>query len=407
MAQNITIVGGGAAGMTAAIAAAGAGASVTLVEGGNTLGKKILSTGNGRCNLSNRHMDPGCFRSENPEAAAEVISRFGREDTLSFFRGLGLYFSDRNGYLYPRSEQAAAVRNALESAVKQSGADILTGQKVLAVVRKKDGYHLETSTGKKIHTSCLILAAGGAAAPKTGSDGSGCRLAESLGHTIRPTVPALVPLILQDTALCRIWKGVRTKGRISLLTDGEEAAADTGELQLTENGVSGIPAFQVSRYAGLALREGRTVTVSLDFLPEFTPEEKKSLLADLSRSGRGLREALEGLVPSRLAEAVCRAAGTKETMPCYALKGKEKKALTSCLTGWKLTVAGTGGYDAAQVTAGGVSLEEIDPASMESRICPGLYLAGELLDVDGICGGYNLQWAWSTGFLAGKAAAER
>ena len=406
MSGTITIIGGGAAGMTAAVAAAREGASVTLLEAGSTPGKKILSTGNGRCNLTNRKMDASCFRSRSPETVSQILSQFGLEDTLLFFRSLGLYFSDRGGYIYPRSEQAASVRTALESAVRRSGVDIQTGQKVVSA-RWDHGYHLETASGKRIHTGIVILAAGGSAAPKTGSDGSGFRLAHDLGHSLVPPVPALVPLHLQNTGLCRLWKGVRVKGTISLLTDGREADSDTGELQLTESGISGIPVFQVSRYAAYGLLEGKQVSAVLDFLPEFSPEDRKGIFAEFSQSRRGIAEALEGLIPPRLAQTICRTLGVKDSMPCYALKGKEKRQLAVLLTSWELPVTATGNLEAAQVTAGGADLRDLHPDTMESRICPGLYMAGELLDADGICGGYNLQWAWSTGAIAGRSAGRR
>ena len=391
--------------MTAALFAARAGASVTILEGGKTPGKKLLATGNGRCNFANREQSPACWRTEAPEAAAAALGRFGLPEVLTFFRSLGLYVSDRGGYLYPRSEQAAAVREALEGALREAGVEILTEEKVTALRHGPDGFHMESRSGRKWLSPAVILACGGRAAPKTGSDGNGYALAASMGHHLIPASPALVPLKTDAPVLCAAWKGTRTKGRVRLLADGKELAADTGELQLTDYGISGIPVFQVSRFASVALREGKDVSAEINFLPEFSPEERKILAEDFSASRRPVAAFWNGLLPGRLTEALLKELGIKGSMPCYAVKGNGKRALLKSLYSLEMPVTGTLDFENAQVTAGGVDLREVNPATMESLCCPGLYFSGEILDVDGICGGYNLQWAWCTGMAAGKAAA--
>ena len=407
MAGKVLVIGCGAAGFMAAITAARCGADVTVLESGSTPGKKILSTGNGRCNFTNRDMELSHFHAGKDGFPAAALAAFGTEETLAFFRELGLYSSDRGGYLYPRSEQAAAVRDALEHECSRLSVELLTGQKVVKMTSSREGFHLETLSGKRFLSSAVILAAGGQAAPKTGSDGSGFTLAASAGHRIIPPVPALTSLKVQETSFCRIWKGTRTKGEIILLVDGTECGRDSGELQLTDYGISGIPVFQVSRYASYGLLEGKAVHAILRFLPEFSPEDLNGLKEDFSRSSMDIGHFLRGLLPSRLVQALLGELGCRESTPCYALKGNQKRRLLDMLTGLELTVTGTLDFESAQVTAGGIDLEDVEPETLQSRLIPGLFFAGEVLDVDGSCGGYNLQWAWSSGYAAGKAAAER
>ena len=406
MAGKVLVIGCGAAGFVAAITAARCGADVTVLEGGSTPGKKLLSTGNGRCNFTNRDMELSHFHAGKKGFPAAALTAFGTDETLSFFRNLGLYSSDRGGYLYPRSEQAAAVREALEHECARLSVELLTDQKVIRIASSREGFHVETLSGKRFLSSAVILAAGGQAAPKTGSDGSGFRLASSLGHRIIPPVPALTSLKVQEVSLCRIWKGTRTKGEIHLLVDGRECGRDTGELQLTEYGISGIPVFQVSRHASYGLLDGKPVHAVLQFLPEFSREDLSGLKEDFSRSSMDIGSFLRGLLPARLAQALLGEIGCRESTPCYALKGNQKRRLLEMLTGLDLTITGTLDFESAQVTAGGVDLEEVEPVTLQSRLIPGLFFAGEILDVDGSCGGYNLQWAWSSGYAAGKAAAE-
>ena len=250
---------------------------------------------------------------------------------------------------------------------------------------------METEVGN-FHAKRLILATGGCAAPKTGSDGSGFILARQLGHTIVSPVPALVQLRAEEPFFKSI-SGVRTQARVTILIDGKPAASDRGEVQLTDYGISGIPVFQVSRYASRACRERRRVQAVLDFLPEYSMKEAEALFAQRNRehprwSGE---ELLAGILPKKLAVLL-------------AKQGKGHQA--QICKNWTITIKDTNGFDQAQVCAGGVSVKEIRPDTCESRLVSGLFFGGEVMDVDGICGGYNLQWAWSTGYLAGRSAAE-
>lgn len=411
MGRSVIVIGGGASGMTAAIFAARAGASVTIVEHGEKLGKKILSTGNGRCNLTNLHMDAGCFRSDNAGFAAAALKLFGAGDALEFFDGLGLVVKDKNGYVYPRSEQASAVRELLVMETERLGIRAELNIQVRRILCGKTGrgtgFCVETDRGT-CASDCLILAAGGKAASFTGSDGSGYALAESLGHRIIQPLPALVQLRCGE----RVYKslaGVRTDGRVRLLVNGKTAAEDSGEIQLTDYGISGIPVFQVSRFASVGLAAGQPVEASLDFCPEmeFSAVEERILTR-----GRQLKkmpaavcgDLLNGWFNKKMIPVLLERAGIGAFVPAGELKRGQARALTAVIKDWKTKITAVNSFDSAQVCRGGADTRQVNPETMESRRVRGLYFAGEILDVDGICGGYNLQWAWTSGALAGKNA---
>lgn len=375
MKKTVAIIGGGASGMMSAITAARAGGNVILIEHKDRLGKKILATGNGKCNYTNLLQREDCYRSDIPGFPYKVISKFSAEETIRFFQELGIYPKNRNGYIYPNSGQAGAVLDALRFTVEKSGVTVWYETEVTDIRRTAKGFRLGTNH-EPIKADAVILACGGMASPSTGSDGSGYTLAKLCGHSVVPTVPALVQLHTKENM--KALAGIRTDGRIKLLADDKVVAEDVGELQLTAYGISGIPVFQVSRYAAKALREERKVTARLDFLPGLSEQEVKTYL-DTHEPWQ-----YSGLLNKKLLQVIPPVAGKLKNFP--------------------VTITKTNGFDQAQVTAGGVSTEEIDPATMESKILPGLYFAGEMVDVDGICGGYNLQWAWSSGHQAGICA---
>lgn len=389
---DIIIVGGGASGLTAAVSAARAGAHPVLLESGEKPGKKILATGNGRCNYTNRAMSEEFFHCVRPGFVRTVLSRFDEEDTLRFFESLGIPPAERNGYIYPRSGQAASVRDAFLLELDRLGAEVVCGAKVTEVRRGKD-FQAVTREGDTFRASRLILAAGGCAAPKTGSDGSGYELARQLGHRIRPPYPSLVQLVTREKTLAAA-AGVRAQAKVTIRNAaGKPLDSDTGELMITSYGISGIPVFQVSHEASRALLRGQKVTAVLDFLPEMTDEEAARWLKRRRRMfpDRGGADFLTGVLPDKLAATLTREAADGD--------------LLRVLKHTALTVTDTMGFENAQVCGGGADTAQIDPASCESRLVPGLYLTGELMDVDGRCGGYNLQWAWSTGWIAGRHAA--
>ena len=376
--KNVIVVGGGASGLMAAISAAKSGASVCILEHNEKLGKKILATGNGRCNFSNRLQEPSCYRSSQRNFPWQVIEQFPAEKTIAFFEELGICTRDRGGYLYPGSDQAASVLEVLQMEIERLQIPVEYGVQICGIVKKKEQFEIRTAT-KRYHCQKLILATGSKASPVTGSDGSGYQYAKDLGHTIAPVLPALVALHAKENFFAAL-AGVRIQGKVTLFVDGTKCAEDTGELQLTKYGISGIPVFQVSRYASEGLYREKEVIAVLDLAPNVTEKEMDDILRLRIRRHpeRKMTEFFTGM---------------------YHQKFSQTKSL-------RITIKGTNDFDQAQICAGGVRTEEVDPKTMESHYVSGLYFAGELLDVDGICGGYNLQWAWSSGFVAGKCAAQ-
>ena len=375
MKKKIFVIGGGASGMAAAFWAARAGGDVTIFEHMDRVGKKLLSTGNGRCNLTNGYMAGQCFRSDNPDFPMKVIKQFGFQDTIKWFSQMGLEVRDRQGYYYP------------VTGAHGKGESGQTGQKT-------------------IKGDCVILAAGSRAAPSTGSDGSGYELARSLGHRVIPPLPALVQLRCQGNYYKQL-AGVRTDALLTLYAGDKEEARERGELQLTDYGLSGIPVFQISRYASKALDAQKRVVVKADFFPDRTLEETRRFLDSRKKRfpERACQDFFTGLLNKKLSLVLLKLSGIRPTEPCSAITKGQMDSLCRQLKGYQALVKSVNPFSNAQVCCGGVDTKEINPDTLESRIQKGLYIVGELLDVDGICGGYNLQWAWATGSLAGTAAA--
>lgn len=406
--QDIIIIGGGASGMTAAIMAARAGAKVTILEQNDMLGKKILSTGNGRCNLTNRKLEPENYRGDDPQFAGKVLEAFGLQDVLDFFTELGIYTKCRGDYVYPLCDQAAAVREAFVMELDHLGVRTVTGCHVEEIVRKKEGFQI--FCGKKqpaFWCSRVILAAGSKASQVSGSDGSGYGLAKMLGHSLSPVVPALVQLRAEE-AFFKKLAGIRVTASVSLSIDGHIIARDTGELQLTDYGISGIPVFQISRYAAKALREKREVKAQIDFVPSLSLAELQRELWERRTKWekRTAEELLNSLFPSKLIPVLLKEAGIGKAMWAGRISRPEWDAFACMCKAFEVHIRETNPFGSAQVCAGGIRTEEVSSTTLESRLTEGLYITGELLDVDGICGGYNLHFAWATGALAGKYAAQ-
>lgn len=405
--KTIAIIGGGASGIMAAIAAARSAGQVRvlLLEHKDRVGKKILSTGNGRCNLTNEFMHPDCFRSDNMQAVKTVLSQFGYEQTIHFFETLGLVTKSKKGYVYPRCEQAASVLELLVLELHRLGVEIHTDVHVTELFRGKKGFRILTEEST-FHADCVILAAGGRAARSLGSDGSGYTLAKAMGHSIVPVVPALVQLKVKKHPFANA-SGVRTDVKVTALIDGKAMASDTGELQITGYGISGIPVFQISRYIAGGLYQKKCAQVKIDFLPEFPEEEVYQFLLR-RRNGREMMSAgeyLTGVFHKKLIPELLSLAGIRVREKVKRLDEADIRRLSHQCKAAVVNISDTNGFDNAQVCAGGVCLSEIDLHTMQSKHVKGLYLAGELLDADGICGGYNLQWAWATGYIAGTNAA--
>ena len=394
--------------MTAAIFAAREGAQVVLLEHKDRVGKKILSTGNGRCNLSNRLQEPFCYRSGQPDFPWKALGAFTLPMTLEYFEDLGVLTRERDGYLYPYSGQASAVLDALRLGLAWESVQVVTECEVFSITPREDAKHrfeVKTSQGS-FSGETLILACGSKAAPGTGSDGSGYKLAKRLGHHIIKPLPALVQLRCPEKFFKQL-AGVRADASVILYSDGRKLAEDKGEVQLTDYGISGIPVFQISRYAARGLYEKKEVFAELDFMPDFGDVEFLQMLKErkIRLDGLVMEQYFNGLFHKKLAGALLKRIGISGTMPVHDLSEENLERLCRICKHFRTYIDKTNPFEQAQICAGGVDTSEIDPDTMESKLVKGLYFAGEILDVDGICGGYNLQWAWTSGYLAGKGAA--
>lgn len=415
---EVVVVGAGASGMAAALSTVmnnNNNVKVTILEHGQEAGKKLLVTGNGRCNLTNRKLNEECFRSHDDDRIGRWLQNSDTQSIVDFFGKLGMMCTEKNGYLYPYSYQASTVRDTLVSACAEKGVDILTDCHVMGISKKCDGkFELLVSQGyidekgerKKRRVSYnadkIVLACGSKAYPKLGSDGSGYVIAKELGFKMFPVVPALTGLKCRE-GIYRLASGVRTQANIDLFVDHERMASDRGEIQLTDYGISGIPVFQVSRYASYGLAEGCKVHGVIDFMPEYTEAQVREILDMnmLNHAGKNIYEILCGMLNSKLVNmilAYCRIDG--EIKPSE-MNDVNKKDIVQAVKSFYTVITGTNDYDQSQVCAGGISLSELDDDFQSIRI-PGIFIVGEILDVDGICGGYNLHWAWLSGMTAGK-----
>lgn len=404
--KKVIVVGGGASGLMAAIGAARQGAKVTLLEKNKQTGKKLLVTGNGRCNFTNRNQELSHYRSQNPELAGQVLKAFPMAETVGFFEELGIIVKERYGYLYPNSGQAASVAEVLRLEAQRLQVKIACNTEVLSVERQ-GGHFLVKTEGWSYEADCVILTCGSKAAPETGSTGDGYRFAGELGHTVTPPLPALTGLYASEKD-CGKLSGVRMDAKVRLVIGSKTCMEEEGEVQFTSYGLSGIPIFQVSRFVSRALEEGQKCKICLDLWPTHT----KELIGNIFRKkqeytgNRSGTDILLGVFPEKLSLVLLERAGIS-----MKKKGKDWTAgdcerLSNQIKEFCFTITKCRGYEQAQVCTGGVPLDELKGISMESALVPGLYFAGELLDVDGACGGYNLQWAWSSGYLAGTYAAK-
>lgn len=402
--MDIAVIGGGASGMMAALAAKKYKANVTIFEKNDRIGKKLLMTGNGKCNFSNMDFEANYFRSDSERDMQAFFEQFGVQETLAFFEKQGMLVKDRNGYLYPASEQAATVLDIFRFACDREGIETRVESEVKKIVSKPEGFVVETKNGKFLFDR-VILACGSKAGPKNMVSGSGYLLAKSLGHQVIEPVPALVQLRCEETFFKQL-AGVRTECELRLLVDGKEQQKERGELQLTDYGISGIPVFQFSRYAAKALKAKKNVRVSMNFLPQFTEQEYESFVHRRyeNKKGQTAEQFFIGITNKKIMQLFIKQAGLKPEEAIQEKNRNKWETVFSLLRNFTVQVRETNPFENAQVCAGGVSLDEVSE-QMESKRVPGLFFSGELLDVDGRCGGYNLQWAWTSGYLAGKTAA--
>ena len=396
--MNVCVIGGGAAGMLAALTAAENGHRVLLLERQSRVGRKLLATGNGRCNLSNYHVSPAHYHG-GAGFCDFALSQFDVGDTLQYFASLGLLtVSEASGRIYPMSNMAGSVLDVLRYALERPEIDLQTGQTVTAVRKMPEGFSVKTETDT-FSARCLILAAGGAAGSKVGGGMDGYRLAKSLGHHRTALYPSLVQL-KTDPTYPRALKGVKAQCGISICRGSQVLARNSGEVLFTEYGVSGPAIFDLSRSVSAG---GSDLTCLLNFFPDWEEAEVLHWLSQ-RQAAMATHEAstlLTGSCHTRLGQMICKSAGFTNQRAA-GLTRDDLRRIAGQATHFALPITGTCGFDQAQVTAGGLDTSEFDPRTLQSRLVPGLYACGELLDIDGDCGGYNLQWAWSSGRLAGK-----
>ena len=396
--MNVCVIGGGAAGMLAALTAAENGHRVLLLERQSRIGRKLLATGNGRCNLSNYHVSPAHYHG-GAGFCDFALSQFDVGETLQYFASLGLLtVSEDSGRIYPMSNMAGSVLDVLRYALERPEIDLQTGQTVTAVRKMPEGFSVKTETDT-FSARCLILAAGGAAGSKVGGGMDGYRLAKSLGHRRTALYPSLVQL-KTDPTYPRALKGVKAQCGISICRGSQVLARNSGEVLFTEYGVSGPAIFDLSRSVSAG---GSDLTCLLNFFPDWEEAEVLHWLSQ-RQAAMAAHEAstlLTGSCHTRLGQMICKSAGFTNQRAA-GLTRDDLRRIARQATHFALPITGTCGFDQAQVTAGGLDTSEFDPRTLQSRLVPGLYACGELLDIDGDCGGYNLQWAWSSGRLAGK-----
>ncbi len=399
---SAVIVGGGAAGLTAAVFLARElqdPGSVLLLEKQPRVGKKLLATGNGTCNISNIHATPARYHGA-PALAGAVLARFSPANTLSFFKTLGVECVTRpDGKCYPASEQASAVLDCLRLELAALGVEERCGTAVTGIEKKKDGFTLHTSTGE-VRAETVLVCPGGAAAPSLGGSSDGYALLTALGHTRTPLFPSIVQL-RTDTTYVRAMKGIRVDAAITVVSP-QGSAQDRGEVLFTDYGLSGPAAMQVSRIAADWERQKRgECTAFLDLFPDRDQDELYALLKQRTAlPGRTGENFLTGLLNKRVGQTLLRSVNKPLTEPVSSLTDDDIKALATRMKRWAFPVTGTQGFGGAQVTAGGIRADEVDPDTLQSRRIPGLFLAGEVLDVDGDCGGFNLQFAFSGAYVA-------
>ena len=416
MAKEIAIIGGGASGLVAAYyACKKPDCHVTVFEKNDIAGRKLRQTGNGRLNFSNEDLalihyehysdnpDPGFLHSmvleDDVKCIDTVLSENGLEEYVGFFEELGIPSTEKNGYYYPYSERAGEVTEILYKTLVKRGVTFVFSTSVKDVTSDSEGRF--DILDKKY--DAVILACGGKAMPNSGSDGGGFKIVRYFGHTVTYTYPALVPLSVSDGEILRKLAGVRVKGEVSGYVDDVLIKKDFGEIQFTEKYISGIPVFQLSRHLTKAIEELKNVKIICDFFPELMDTDmdefinrRKEVLFDAS-----FDELFEGILPEKLYRFLLER--FREETKEHTLEISPEKAFLVYLKSFPVDINGHGGFENAQCTRGGVVLSELSD-SLESKLVPNLYIIGEMLNVDGDCGGYNLQWAYSSGRIAGENA---
>lgn len=406
MIYDSIIIGGGAAGLMAAVTAAGRGNQILVLEKRNKAAKKLAMTGNGRCNLTNLKQHPDFYHSQNQDFPLPVLDHFASAQVISFFSGLGIFTKNRDGYIYPHTEEASVVGEILEARLRRLGGKLKCSSPV-SRIEKKDGLFLVTVDDWQYQSKTVIIATGSYAglpdAEELGDTaGTWNSLAKGLGHRNIDPLPSLVPLLSKDKLLPRIGT-LRLDGACTLRIDGANLDTQRGNLQFTGKGISGIPVFQLSAAAVRALATGSEVVLSVNLMPDFEQDILMQYLqnrweADDSKTAA---EMLLGLIPKKMILPLLERAGVQVDLCCTQVTQDEYRKIATTILDFTFIVSGHAPAVQAQVLQGGIDTREVMPMTLESRLQAGLFFAGEALDVDAVCGGYNLHWAWASGYVAG------
>lgn len=392
---SVAIIGGGAAGITAAISAKRNGRSVVICEKMPQLGKKLLITGNGRCNLLNDDTSSAHYNPPAGNLVKSVFSKFGRAYMVDFFSGLGLQMHEKEGRVFPITNQASSVLKVLELELKRLSVPVELNFDVKAVSGPKGGFTLKSKDGVEIETENVIIAGGGKTYPALGSDGNAYELAKKFGHSVIMPVPSAVPFTLKDP-LCHLLQGQKIFADTTSMINGKISAKASGELLFTKYGLSGTAILDISEEVSIAINRNHIsdVVVSVDMIPFMDKKELEDELKARIKDGFGPEELVTGLLPNKFNGAL------------RDLLKRDAVHIADSLKNRRFKITGTRGWNEAEFTCGGVKVSEIDEHTLESKIKKGVYFAGEVLDVQGKRGGHNLAWAWASGFVAGRAGCD-
>ena len=402
---DLVVIGAGASGMMAAITAARTGKKVCILEKLDKAGKKLLATGNGKCNFTNEDMRVECFGGDFA-FIKHVLERFSVSDCLEFFQSIGIYPKNKNGYYYPNSEQALSVVNALLEELERLNVEIIYQTEVVDIISTKDGATVITNN-ETISCKKVVLATGLLAAPKLGSDGSMFDKIKGMGHRFAPILPTLCGYYCSGISFKKI-SGVRATGTVSAIIDNQVVAEDTGEIQFTDYGLSGIPVFQISRFLSKGLYKKADVKIATNLLPEWSKEQ---VMQELKRrqnmkASQNASVLLNGLINQKLADLILEKAAIDGRVACETLSEKQLDRIAFTLQNIVVSVNKYRDFEFAQVCTGGIPASDVVWDSLESKFAKNVHFTGEILDVDGICGGYNLHFAWATGYIAGLSALD-
>lgn len=403
--HDILIIGGGASGLICALICKDFGKDVAIVEGSSRIGNKILATGNGRCNISNSNIKPpyNSYHSNNCNFFTNILNNFSPTDTKNFFLSLGLPITElEKGKMYPNSFQASSVVDILKLSIEEKSIPIYTENKIISIIKQKN-FKLSSST-ESFSCKKLVLACGGKSAVQTGSDGSGYKLSTSLGHKLVKPIPAIVQLKLNYPYL-KALSGIKFNGNASIFINNKKVRKDFGEILFTDYGISGPPIIQLSRDASIGISNKQSVEIRLDIMYDKTLDEVYDFLYSHLAvfSYRSISNALIGIINKKLIPVLLKDIGITDIhIPCDKIDWNLKDLLCRRLKEWTFKCTDTNGFNNAQLTCGGIDTTDVDEDTLQSKIIKDLYFCGEILDVNGDCGGFNLQWAWSSGYCVGS-----